>query len=321
MSLAKIWVFVDSVNGVVTPGSLELLSAASDFANEVVGFSYSGDEQLIAMAANFGAQEIAVATRFSDSLVGTVVASIMERRIKDGDQPSAIFFGATSEGRDCAARLSAKLDQPVLSNIMNLELVDGVFFAEHAIFGGTEIARTRFTGNGPGIFVIRAKTFEAIPKGFSSPLVVEVAAGDLGPTGIAQVVESHSEARSGPNLDEAEVVVSGGRGLGQPENYRLVERLAQLLHGAPGASRAIVDSGWVPYAHQVGQTGKTVKPTVYIACAISGATQHMVGMKGSKNIIAINKDSDAPIFSISDLGIVGDVQKILPQLIEALEER
>ncbi len=151
--------------------------------------------------------------------------------------------------------------------------------------------------------------------------MVPIAVPETGAANGAKLVERHVEERSGPKLDEASVVVSGGRGLGDAANYALIEELAKLLHGAAGASRAIVDAGWVPYSHQVGQTGKTVKPTVYVACGISGATQHLVGMKGSKNIIAINKDQEAPIFSVADLGIVGDVHKVLPALIEALKAK
>ena len=169
--------------------------------------------------------------------------------------------------------------------------------------------------------MVRAKSLPAEPSGGAPASVMASPAPDTGATNAARIVARHVEERTGPKLDEAAVVVSGGRGLGEKDNYALIEELATLLKGAAGASRAIVDAGWVPYSHQVGQTGKTMKPTVYLACGISGATQHLVGMKNSKNIVAINKDADAPIFSVADLGIVGDVHKVLPKLIEALKAK
>ena len=218
-----------------------------------------------------------------------------------------------------AGRLSAKLGRPVLTNVTGLVESDGGLSSQHPVFGGSQIVTARFTGEGPAIFVIRAKSFAAEPSGGAAASVVAAPVPDVAATNTAKIVERHVEERSGPKLDEAAVVVSGGRGLGDAANYALIEELAKLLHGAAGASRAIVDAGWVPYSHQVGQTGKTVKPTVYVACGISGATQHLVGMKGSKNIVAINKDREAPIFSVADLGIVGDVHKVLPALIEDAE--
>ena len=191
----------------------------------------------------------------------------------------------------------------------------------NAIFGGNTLVSTVFTGPGPKLVVVRPKSFAAEESGGGAAEVVALPVPDLGATGGAVVTARHVEESTGPKLDEAAVVVSGGRGLGEAEKYAMIEELAKLLKAAPGASRAIVDAGWVPYSYQVGQTGKVVKPTVYIAAGISGATQHMVGMKGSKNIIAINKDKEAPIFSISDLGIVGDVHKVLPKLIEALRAK
>jgi electron transfer flavoprotein alpha subunit len=239
--------------------------------------------------------------------------------VQAGTGPDAVLLPATYDGRDVAGRLSVKLDRPVLTNVVDLTEGEGGLVSQHAIFGGSQVLTARFTAEGPGIFVIRAKSFPAEASGGGPAAVAALDAPDTGATGAARILSRHVEERSGPKLDEADVVVSGGRGLGDKDNYVLIEELAGLLHGAAGASRAIVDAGWVPYSHQVGQTGKTVKPTVYLACGISGATQHMVGMKGSKNIIAVNKDQDAPIFSVADLGIVGDVHKVLPKLIEALK--
>jgi len=240
--------------------------------------------------------------------------------METGNVADAILIPTSYDGRDIAGRLSARCDLPVLTNITDLVGGD-TLSSRHPIFGGSQIVNAEFTGQGPGIFVVRAKSFAAEPAGGAAASVSTLSVGDLGATNGSVIHTRHVEERTGPKLDEAEVVVSGGRGLGDKENYTLIEQLSKLLNGASGASRAIVDAGWVPYSHQVGQTGKTVKPTVYLACGISGATQHMVGMKGAKNIIAVNKDQDAPIFSVCDLGIVGDVHKVLPALIEELSKR
>jgi electron transfer flavoprotein alpha subunit len=249
------------------------------------------------------------------------VAAAIAELVKDGRRPDVILVPASYDGRDIAGRLSVRLDVPVITNVVDLAVEGDDVRSQHGLFGGTQIATAHFTGERPWIFVVRAKSFTPEPAGGGAAQVTSVAVPELAATNAAKVLARHAEERTGPKLDEAEVVVSGGRGLGGAEHYAMIEELAKLLRGAAGASRAIVDAGWVPYSHQVGQTGKTVKPTVYIACGISGATQHLVGMKGSKNIVAINKDQDAPIFSVADLGIVGDVHKVVPKLIEALKAR
>jgi electron transfer flavoprotein alpha subunit len=219
------------------------------------------------------------------------------------------------------ARLSVKLDKTVITNNIDVTASGDSVTVVTPIFGGNTLVSTTFTGAGPFLAAFRPKSFAAEASGGGAPAVTAVSVPDLGAAGSAQVNAVHVEETTGPKLDEADIVVAGGRGLGEAPSYAMIEELAGILKGAPGASRAIVDAGWVPYSYQVGQTGKVVKPTIYIAAGISGATQHMVGMKGSKNIIAINKDKEAPIFGVADLGIVGDVHKVLPQLIAALKGR
>jgi len=321
MAISKIWVVAEPTEAGLTTTTLELLSAARGFAPTVEAVTWGPNaEASAAVAGEYGASVLHDVGDLGASLPGVPVAAALAAALAAGNGPDAILIPTSTDGRDIAGRLSAKADLPVLTNITGL--VGGEeLTTQHPVFGGAQIVSAHFTGEGPGIFVIRAKSFPVESAGGSPATISTLAAGETGSTNTATVIARHVEERSGPKLDEAPVVVSGGRGLGDAANYALIEELAKLLKGAPGASRAIVDAGWVPYANQVGQTGKTVKPDVYLACGISGATQHMVGMKGSKNIIAVNKDADAPIFTVADLGIVGDVHKVLPALIELLKAR
>ena len=320
MAITNIWVVAEPQNGTFTTTSLELLSHARTFGAAVSAITWGDGGALAAQAGEYGATTLYDVGDLNGALPGAPVASAIAALIASGGAPDAVLVPTSYDARDIAARLSAKIDRPVLTNVTGLS-DEGGLVTEHPVFGGTQTVKARFTAEGPGIIVIRAKSFAPESAGGAPASVVSAPAGDVGATGAATILTSHVEERSGPKLEEAAVVVSGGRGLGEADKYALIVEAAKLLNGAAGASRAIVDAGWVPYSHQVGQTGKTVKPTVYIACGISGATQHMVGMKGSKNIVAINKDPDAPIFQIADFGIVGDVHKVLPALIDALKAR
>ncbi|HXQ19450.1 MAG TPA: electron transfer flavoprotein subunit alpha/FixB family protein [Acidimicrobiales bacterium] len=321
MAHDKIWVLAEHAAAGPTSTTLELLTEARQLGGTVEAVAWGPDTASVAAAlGEYGATTVYDVGDIGAALPGAPVSGAIAALVQSGNRPDILLVPASYDGRDVAGRLSVKLDRPLLTNVTDLVDGDSVS-SQHPLFGGTMIVTARFSGEGPQIFVIRAKSFAAEPAGGGPANVVSAPAPEVGATNGAVVKDRHAEERSGPKLDEASIVVSGGRGLGAAEHYALIEELAKLLGGAAGASRAIVDAGWVPYSYQVGQTGKTVKPTVYLACGISGATQHMVGMKGSKHIIAINKDQDAPIFSIADLGIVGDVHKVLPALIEALKSR
>lgn len=316
--MANIWVFVREADGGPSTVSLELLTKARDLGDVTAIYVGSGADEALAKVGEYGATSV-LHLDPGDSLIGAPVARALAERIAAA-APDLILFGQAYDDRDVAGRLAARIDATVISNAIDVSLADGKATTSHEIFGGTQIAIAAFTGASPYLVVVRPKSFQAVPAGGSTASVQKLEIPDVGKAG-ARVTASHVEERQGPKLEEAAVIVSGGRGLGSAGNYQLVEKLGKLLKAATGATRAIVDAGWVPYAKQVGQTGKTVKPDVYIACGISGAMQHLVGMKDSKTIIAVNKDADAPIFSIADLGIVGDVHKVLPKLIEALEKR
>jgi electron transfer flavoprotein alpha subunit len=316
----KIWVFAESAEGKATTATLELLTKARELASTVEALYAGPDSDAVAASVGeYGATKLFVIDP-GDGLPGQVAAAAIAQ-LAGEHSPDAILFAQSYDGRDAIARLSVKLDRPVLTNGMSLSDDGGLQFGT-AIFGGVTLVDVKLTSDAPALIAIRPKSFAAEGAGGGAATVEQVAPVDAGRAAEAKVLERHVEEQQGPKLEEATVVVSGGRGIGAAENYApLVEELAKQLKGAWGASRAIVDAGWVPYALQVGQTGKTVKPKVYVALGISGATQHLVGMKGSDNIIAVNKDGEAPIFSVADLGIVGDVHKVVPALIEAIKAK
>jgi electron transfer flavoprotein alpha subunit len=322
MALSRILVIIEPSgdDGLLSTTSAELLGGARDLASVVDACSWGGPAMAVA-ARRYGAQRLFSVEVPEGDLPEPLVARALAASIEH-DPPDAILAPHTNRGRDVIARLSVLLDRPVLTNVVGLEPSDGGLVSLHAVFGGETIVRARFTGPGPGLFLVRPKSFaaEAI-EGTEEAELVDFARPAAASTDRVRVVSRHQVQVDAISLDDAAVVVSGGRGLGSADNYALIEELAGLLRAAPGASRAIVDAGWVPYSHQVGQTGKVVKPDLYIAVGISGALQHRVGMKDAKHIVAINTDPDAPIFSIADLGIVGDATKVLPRLIAAIRSR
>ncbi len=321
MTLDTIWVYAEAEAGELTSATLELITKARDLA-DTVACVYAGDGDDIAAAAGaYGAETVYATGDLEGALVGVPVAAAIAAAVDAGDGPDAVLCASSYDGRDVAAHLSVRLDRTVITNVVDIELDGDALVGTEPIFGGATDIKTKFVGEGPFIMVARPKSFQPESVDGGEADVEDLDVPDLGSAGGAIVTNRHIEESDGPKLDEARIVVSGGRGLGEAEKFAMIDDLAKLLGGAAGASRAIVDAGWVPYSQQVGQTGKVVKPDIYIAAGISGATQHLVGMKGSKNIIAINKDAEAPIFGIADLGIIGDVHKVMPALIEALKAR
>ncbi len=317
--MARILVYAELDRGRLAPIGLELLARARELGEvEAVALGPGGAEAAVTLGRH-GARRVLVNPdpAFQEYLAEPATDCLAA--LIQPEPPDLILFGFTSDSREVAGRLAGRLGVGLISNAMDVEFRDGTVVARIPYFGGAKVATYRANAR-PAIVLIRPKSFEPSEVGGEAE-VVEVAAAIGENSRRSRIVDRRVEGQEKVKLEEAEIVVSGGRGLGGPENFHLVEELAEVLGGAAGASRAIVDAGWVPYALQVGQTGKTVRPSVYIAAGISGAMQHTVGMKGSRMIVAINKDPDAPIMRIADLGVVGDALKILPRLTEAVKAR
>ena len=312
------WVYAEVTADGAHPSALELLTKARTLGGEVAAVALGPGAT--GAAQELGAHGATIVYASDDQVFadrpGRTAAHTLHWLIGQ-HTPSLILLPGTYEGRDVAGCLQALTGSTLMANATDVESVSR---ARTEIFGGTKIVDVELAGPEPRLVLVRPKSFPPEPSGGTAEVVAVDAVTPPGPT--ATVVERHTEAASGPKLEEANVVVAGGRGLGGPEPFAMLDELAAAIGGAAvGASRAAVDAGWVPYAYQVGQTGKTVKPEVYIAAGISGALQHVVGMKGAKRIVAINKDADAPILKIADLGVVGDLFEIVPALTEEVRRR
>jgi electron transfer flavoprotein alpha subunit len=315
----NIWVWAEVAAGGVHRGSLELLTAARALGTAGAVLLHPGSDEAIHVLGEHGATVVHHGDdkRYAEYIAEPQAATLAA--LIQSESPDLVLFPSTFAARDVLARLMARLDVGAIANATDVTY-DGDTIRVTVPWGAETTGTVTLTGGGPHLVQVRPKAFAAESVGGTAEVrKVGVAIDDS--TLRTRVIDSVEEQQSGPNLEDAAVIVSGGRGLGQPENYRLVEELARALGGAPGATRAIVDAGWVPYSHQVGQTGKTVKPTLYFAAGISGAIQHIAGMKGSKYIVAVNRDPDASIFELADLGVVGDALTIMPKLIEKLPPR
>jgi electron transfer flavoprotein alpha subunit len=311
--MPQVLVLVEHEDGVSKKVTYEMLTKARDLGEPVALFVGDGLDGAREGLARYGATAV-YAAGGDNRLAGPLTAALAVAA--DRAEPAAVLVAASPLGKDAGARLAARRGWGMLADIVDL---DADLVATQTVFGGATTVRSRVRTGTP-VLAVKPNSFP-VEEAPAEPEVVRL---DLGAESEDPVrVTDHVVQEQGgrPDVAEAEIVVSGGRGLQDPSNFALVEALADSLGAAVGASRAAVDAGWYPHQHQVGQTGKTVSPQLYVAVGISGAIQHRAGMQTSKTIVAVNKDADAPIFAISDFGVVGDLFKVIPRLTEEVAKR
>jgi len=318
----SILVFLEHHGNELQKGSLGVLSKAATLGDSEVAAALVGGgvRALASEAGKFGATRVHVAE--DDALeppLPQARVDVLARIVRDGGYDTVLFANSVLAA-DVAAGLAARLDAGLNWDLVDVSLQDGTLVGKRPALQDSVHVDVGWRSE-PRLALFRAGSFDATAGGGGEPQVEEVGVELEEYSRGARVVDQQLEEASGPSIEDADIIVAGGRGLGAPENFTLAEGLARALGGAVGATRAVVDAGWYPYAAQIGQTGKTVSPKLYVALGISGAIQHKVGMQSSNVIVAINKDANAPIFEFSDLGVVGDVHEIVPKLTELLQQR
>jgi electron transfer flavoprotein alpha subunit len=315
--MSEILVLVDHVDGAVKKVTLELLTKARQLGDASAVFCGEGYASAKEKLAEYGAAKVYVAD--DADVAGYAVAPKAEvlASLVGSVSPGAVLLPSTPEGKEVGARLAVRVESGIITDAVD---VDGDFTCTQSVFGGATVVRSRVTKGTP-IITVRPNSFAPEPSpAAAAEEKVDVTLSDAAK--LAKVVDRVQETKSSrPELTEAAIVVSGGRGMGGEENFSMLEQLADTLGAAVGASRAATDAGWYPHQKQVGQTGKTVSPQLYMAFGISGAIQHRAGMQTSKTIVAVNKDPEAPIFELVDFGVVGDLFNVVPQLTEEIHKR
>ena len=312
-------VFLEHYHGELEKGGLGVLGKAAALGDATGVVLGPGARDAAAGAGPYGASKVyvsedeALASPLPQPRVDAVAALVEQT------SPDAVLFGASVLSADIAAGLAARLDAGLNWDLTDLEVSDGELVGKRPALGDTVLVDVGWT-DAPRLAIVRSGALDAVESGGTAE-VEDLTAEFQDFSTLATLVEQTQEESSGPSIEDADIIVAGGRGLGSPEGFKLLEELASALGGAVAATRAVVDAGWYPYSTQVGQTGKTVSPKLYVACGISGAIQHKVGMQGSGTIVAINKDPNAPIFDFCDFGVVGDLHQIVPKLTELARVR
>ena len=313
-------VYVEHHDGEPVKGALGVVSKAAEVGDEVTAVLCGSDvAELAASVGKFGARRVLVAEDPAlEHPLPQPRVDVLERLVRDQGFDT-VLFAASVLTADIAAALAARLDRGLNWDLVDLERSDGRLVGKRPALQDSVIVEVGWKSE-PRLALIRSGTFEPVETGDGAE-VEKIPVEVEGWSAEATMLEQAHEESSGPSIEDADIIVAGGRGLGSPDKFSLLEELAGALGGAVAATRAVVDAGWYPYKAQVGQTGRTVSPKLYVACGISGAIQHKVGMQASGTIVAINKDPHAPIFEYADLAVVGDLHEIVPKLTELVRQR